>query len=80
MAKYPLSFTPYKRRDPVTGETQNLMRNANSRQTSERLKSFQRCVAQQMRGRDFTVPGDPQASSRAVREAFSEAAQQCARS
>jgi hypothetical protein len=76
MAKYPLSFTPYKRRDPVTGETQNLMRNANSRQTSPRLKAFQRCVAQQMRGRTFNE-GSPEANARAVREAFANAANQC---
>jgi hypothetical protein len=79
MAKFSLDFTPFQRTDPVTGETQDLLRKGSARQTSPRLREFQRCVGEQLRGRDFTVPGDPEASSRAVREAFSDAARQCAR-
>jgi hypothetical protein len=76
MAKFSLDFTPFQRTDPVTGETQDLLRKGSARQTSPRLKAFQRCVAQQMRGRTFNE-GSAEANSRAVREAFSNAARQC---
>lgn len=79
MGKISLDFSVHDRKDPVTGEVSTIIRKGSARQTSQRLKSFQRCIGEQMRGRNFTVPGDPQASSRAVREAFSEAAQQCSR-
>ena len=77
MGKISLDFSVHDRKDPVTGQVSTIIRKGNARQTSQRLKSFQNCVAEQMRGRDFTVPGDPAASSRAVRQAFSEAARQC---
>jgi len=65
-----LSWTPYQRRDPVTGRVKTHLRKPTARQTSPRLKAFQNCVADEMRGRTFN-------DSRAVRQAFGEAARQC---
>jgi len=78
MAKLELLFTPYQRRDPVTDEVGSYLRKATARQTSRRLKEFQQCVADQMRGKTFRGP-DPAANARAVREAFASAAKQCER-
>lgn len=79
MGKISLDFTPFSRRDPVTGETQTLIRKGDSRQSSPRLKEFQRCVREQMQGRTFTG-ATPRERSMAVRRALSEAAKTCGRS
>ena len=77
MAKFSLQFTPYSRRDPVTGERGNYIRNAHSIQSSKRLKAFQSCVADAMRGKTFKG-GSPAENARAIRNAFSSAAKSCA--
>ena len=76
MGKLDLDFTPYQRRDPVTGETEKLVRKGNSRQSSPRLKAFQRCVREQMTGRTFSG-ATPKERSRAVRAALTDAAKTC---
>ena len=79
MGKISLDFSVFDRADPVTGEVSTIIRKGSSRQTSERLKNFQRCVREQMVGREFTVPDDPAQSSRNLRQALAEAARQCGR-
>lgn len=76
MGKISLDFSVHDRKDPVTGEVQTIIRKGSARQTSPRLKAFQRCVAQQMRGRTFNE-GSASENARAVRRAFSNAANQC---
>lgn len=72
-----LAFRAYSRRDPVTGTTKTFLRDARSRQTSARLKAFQRCVADGMRGKTFRG-ASPAENARAVRNAFAGAAKACA--
>lgn len=69
-----IRFTPYTRRDPVTGTVKTHLRSPNARQTSQRLLAFQNCVADGMRGRTFTGPD----AARQVRQAFAETARACA--
>lgn len=76
MGKLALQFTPFSRRDPVTGETEQLIRNSNSRQSSKRLKNFQKCVREQMTGKTFTG-SSARERSMAVRSALSAAAKAC---
>lgn len=71
-----LAFHAYSRRDPVTGSTKTFLRNAHSRQSSMRLKNFQRCVADQMRGKSFRG-SSPEEDARAVRMTFAQAAKAC---
>lgn len=78
MGKIALSFTPFTRTDPVTGEPQSLIRSSEARQRSPRLKAFQRCVREQMQGRTFTGANAKERSV-AVRRALSEAAKTCSR-
>ena len=73
-----LNFTAYSRRDPVTGTKKTFLRNAHARQSSRRLKEFQKCVADAMRGTTARGP-DPAENARAIRSAFASAAKSCAR-
>ncbi len=76
MAKFVLEFTPYNRRDPVTGTKGSYIRNAHSYQTSKRLKEFQGCVREAMTG--FTASGsNAKERSQSVRAAFTAAARKC---
>lgn len=71
-----LAFTAYSRRDPVTGTVKTFLRSAHSRQTSERLKRFQACVANEMRG--FRATGaTPAERARSIRNSFAQAARSC---
>lgn len=72
-----LAFRAYTRRDPVTGVSKTWLRDARSRQTSPRLKRFQRCVADAMRGKTFRG-ASPAENARAIRNAFAQAAKACA--
>lgn len=72
-----LAFRAYSRRDPVTGVSKTFLRDARSRQTSPRLKAFQRCVADSMRGKTFRG-GSATENARAIRSAFASAAKSCA--
>ena len=76
MGKLDLNFTSFARRDPVTGQTEQLLRKGNSRQSSKRLKAFQRCVREQMQGRTFSGVNAKE-RSQAVRAALSDAARTC---
>jgi len=76
MAKIELQFTPYTRRDPVTGERYTYIRKAHSVQTSKRLKEFQRCIRESMIGKTFRG-GSAKENAKAVREAFAAAAKSC---
>jgi hypothetical protein len=76
--QYPLSFRPYVRRDPVSGETQQLIRSAHSRQSSTRLKEQQRCVRQGLEGKTYRG-SNPADNARAVRSSFSQISRGCAR-
>lgn len=78
MAKLTLRFTPYQRRDPVTGAVGDYVRTASARQTSRRLKEFQACVRQGMLGFRSTG-GTPQERARSIRQQFTQVAKQCAR-
>lgn len=71
MAEYQLDFTPYQRKDPVTGETKSYIRKGSARQTSEDLKEHQQCVANAMRNENFSGAAD-------TRDAFRQASKQCA--
>lgn len=71
-----LAFTAYSRRDPVSGSTKTFLRKAHSRQSSERLRRFQSCVADAMRGKTFRG-GSAEENARAIREAFAGAARSC---
>ena len=73
-----LDFRAYARRDPVSGTTKTFLRKARSRQSSARLKAFQRCVADQMRGKTFRGGATRAENARAVRAAFASAAKGCA--
>jgi len=76
MAKFAIEFTPYSRRDPVTGQRGNYIRNAHSIQSSARLKEFQGCVRKALAGKKYE--GDtPKEKSMAVRAAFTSAAESC---
>lgn len=78
MAKLTLRFTPYQRRDPVTGTVGEYLRTATARQTSRRLKEFQACVRQGMLG--FRPTGaTPAERARALRQEFGRVAAQCSR-
>jgi len=76
-AGFEISLEAYSRRDPVNGDTKTFLRKAHSRQTSLRLKNFQRCVADQLRGHSFRG-GSPVEDARAVRASFAQAAKSCA--
>lgn len=76
-AGFALGFSAYSRRDPVTGATKTFLRDKHSRQSSMRLKSFQKCVRSQMEGKTLRG-GDPASNARAIRSAFSAAAKACA--
>ena len=76
MAKLSLSFTPYSRRDPVSEETGEFLRKAGSRQTSAKLKEFQKCVGEKMRG--FKAEGtNSKERSESIRKKFSSVAISC---
>lgn len=78
MAKLTLRFTPYQRRDPVTGAVGEYVRTATARQTSRRLKEFQACVRQGMLG--FRPAGaTPAERARSIRQEFGRVAAQCSR-
>jgi hypothetical protein len=72
-----LGFKPFTHTDPVTGEHKEFLRTAHSRQTSRRLKAFQKCVGGEMEGKVFRS-GNAVQDSRAVRSAFAGAAKSCA--
>lgn len=73
-----LGFTAYERRDPVTGSKKKFLRSSNSRQTSAKLKAFQACVAQNMRGKKATgATAQERASS--IRNQFQSVAKGCAK-
>ena len=76
MAKFVLQFTPYTRRDPVKGERGSYIRGAHSVQSSKRLKEFQSCVADAMRGKKFEGKTARERAI-AVRNAFASAAKSC---
>lgn len=76
MAKFVLQFTPYTRRDPVKGTRGTYIRGAHSVQSSKRLKEFQSCVADAMRGKTFNS-GNARENAAAVRNAFASAAKSC---
>lgn len=76
MGKIALDFTPFSRRDPVSGETESLIRKGSSRQSSPKLKAFQRCVREQMTGKTFSG-ATAKERSQAVRAALSAAAKTC---
>jgi hypothetical protein len=71
-------FTPYVRRDPVSGAKQQLLRNPHSNQSSARLKAQQRCVRANLEGHTFRS-GDARANASAVRSALAGAARACSR-
>jgi len=73
-----LDFEAYSRRDPVNGATKTFLRNKHARQSSPRLKAFQRCVRQQLEGHTYRG-GDPATNSAQVRAGLSAAARSCAR-
>lgn len=76
MGKINLDYTIFSRRDPVTGNPQTLIRQGNAMQSSEKLKSFRRCVADKMRGASASGnTGAERAAS--IRDQFREAAKQC---
>jgi hypothetical protein len=78
MGTYNLEFTPYRRRNPLTGEIQSHIRTGNARQTSRGLKNFQACVRRNMQGKCFTDPnGDARKSSQNVTEALTAVANAC---
>ena len=72
-----IGFKPFQHRDPVSGETKTFLRPEHSRQSSPRLKNFQKCVRSQMEGKHF-ASGNPQENSRAIRSTFTQAAKSCA--
>lgn len=76
-AGFAMAFEPFSRRDPVSGEVKTFIRDKHSRQSSMRLKNFQRCVRQQMEGKSFRG-GDPASNARSIRSAFTQAAKACA--
>jgi hypothetical protein len=78
MGKLALGFTPFSRRDPVSGATESLIRKDSARQSSPKLKAFQRCVREQMQGRTFSGSTSRERSM-GVRKALSEAAKTCGR-
>lgn len=78
MGKLTLGFTPFSRRDPVSGQTESLIRKDSARQSSPKLKAFQRCIREQMQGRTFSGATHRDRAS-AVRKALSEAAKTCGR-
>jgi hypothetical protein len=65
-------------RNPVTGSTEVIVRKRHNLTRSPRLEFFRQCVAQRMEGRRFRT-GNPAEDEREVREAFAEAAHQCAK-
>jgi len=77
MGKLNLDTTIYSRDDPVTGETQTIIRDGKSNQTSEELKEHQACVAENME--DYNASGDS-AAERAenVRDKLSSVSKRCA--
>lgn len=78
MGKISLGFTPFSRRDPVTNTTQSLIRKDTARQSSPKLKAFQRCIREQMQGRTFSGANSKDRAL-AVRKALSDAAKTCER-
>ena len=77
MAKFAIQLTPYTRRDPVKGTRGTYIRNAHSVQSSRRLKEFQSCVADAMRGKTFRS-GNARENAAAIRNTFASAAKSCA--
>lgn len=77
MPRISLPFSVANHTDPVTRKTELIVRNAHNHQSSKRLKDFQRCVAEKMRGKTFRGQGAVQ-DSVAVRSTFTQAAKGCA--
>jgi hypothetical protein len=75
-AGYPLELEVYERRDPVTDRKNSFVRSKHARQSSRRLKDFQACVAEQMRGKTFRS-GDARSDALSVRMTFTQAAKAC---
>ncbi len=76
MARATLDFSYYERRDPVSGTVDGFVRKGSARQTSRRLKEFQQCVAQGMRG--FKAQGStPKERSLSVRNRLATVAKGC---
>jgi len=72
-----IGLRAYQHRDPVTGTTKIFLRNAHSRQSSPRLKNFQRCVADAQRG--YHPSGStPAERSANLRAHLAQAAKACA--
>lgn len=76
MAKFRIEFTPYTRRDPVTGTPGSYMRNSRSYQTSKRLKEFQGCVRNAMTGVE-APEGTHKERAQFIRKQFTDAAKGC---
>jgi len=75
-AGFSLEFEPYSRRDPVTDVVKTFIRTKHARQTSKRLKEFQKCVRKGME--DYKAPGDtPKERAKNIREKFAEVARSC---
>ena len=72
-----MSFKPFQHRDPLTGETKTFVRDSHSRQSSMRLKNFQKCVRSKMDGQSFQG-GTKEERVRRQRMAFAAAAKSCA--
>lgn len=75
-AGYPLGQEVYMRRDPLTGEQKSFTRNDHSRQSSQRLKSFQKCMRRTLEGQTYSG-STTQERVRAQRAAFTRAAESC---
>lgn len=73
-----LGFTAYERRDPVTGTKKQFLRSSRSRQSSPKLKAFQNCVAQNMRGKHATG-ASAQERAASIRNQFQSVAKGCAK-
>lgn len=75
-AGFVMEFEPFNHTDPVTHEHKTFIRKSHNHQTSQRLKKFQRCVADALEGHTYRG-NNPVEDSRAVRAGFKAAAKSC---
>ncbi|MHB1870794.1 MAG: hypothetical protein ACYCT1_08070 [Steroidobacteraceae bacterium] len=76
MKQFDLAFTPYTRRDPVSGTRQTLLRTKHSHQSSPVLIEHHRCVRASMEG-VRARSADPRENSIAIRSALAQASRSC---
>ena len=76
MKNYSVQLKYYERRDPVTGQTQGLYRNAHSRQSSPVVLEHHRCVRASMEG-VRARSADPRENAQAIRSALAQASRSC---